>query len=269
MFVGAILGSTLKNIESKVDVNVYFVKSASEDNIQGLIRSVRALPEVSEVAYTSRDQALKEFRDRHQNDELTLAALDELGDNPLGATMSVKAKDPAQYVTIVKYIQNQAGADAQGPQIIDRVNYEQNKGAIDALTRIIAASRKLGLAVIAFFVVVSILITFNTIRLAIYIFREEISVMRLVGASEMYIRGPFVAVGIMYGLVAGVITLLFLWPISYWMGPLTENMGTGLNLYSYYGHNIFQILLIVIGSGLVLGGVSSYLAVRRYLKNTK
>jgi cell division transport system permease protein len=120
--------------------------------------------------------------------------------------------------------------------------------------------------VIIFFIVVSILITFNTIRLAIYVFREEISVMRLVGASEMYIRGPFVMAGLMYGLVSGILTLLILYPVTYYVGPLTFRLGTGINLFDFYVSNFFVLVLVVIGSGLVLGAVSSFLAIRKYLK---
>jgi len=90
--------------------------------------------------------------------------------------------------------------------------------------------------------------------------------MRLVGASEMYIRGPFVTVGLMYGAVAGFITLILLYPMTYYVGPLTFNLGTGLNVFSYYINNFVQMLLIVVGTGLVLGAVSSYLAVKKYLK---
>ena len=128
------------------------------------------------------------------------------------------------------------------------------------------SSRKLGTIVVTFFAIVSILITFNTVRLAIYIFREEIAVMRLVGASEMYIRGPFVTVGLMYGAVAGIITLILLYPMTYYVGPLTFNLGTGLNIFSYYVSNFGQMFMVVVGTGLILGAVSSYLAVKKYLK---
>ncbi len=266
VFVGAVLTSTLKDIQSKVDINVYFTKDASDDGIANLVKLVTALPEVSSVVYTNREDALKQFRDRHQNDQLTLQAIDELGDNPLGGKLSITAKDPSQYETIVKFVNNSNDSSNSANQIVDRVNYEQNKGAIDALTNIIDATKKLGLATIAFFVMVSVLITFNTIRLAIYVFREEISVMQLVGASAMYIRGPFVFAGIMYGVFAGVLTMLLLWPMSYWLGQLSDSLRISINLYQYYMTNLWQLFLIVIGSGLMLGAVSSYLAVRRYLR---
>jgi cell division transport system permease protein len=227
-------------------------------------KALRALPQVAKVDYISSDDALAQFRERHQDDELTLQALDELGTNPLGASFNIKANDPSQYEAIVKFLDD--SKNSQSGSIIDRVNYTKNKEAIDALNRIIVASGRLGSAVIIFFIVVAILITFNTIRLAIYIFREEISVMRLVGASEMYIRGPFLTVGIMYGAVSGVLTLLILYPILYWAGPITESFGTGLNLFSYFLAHFSYIFGVTMGTGVVLGIVSSYLAVRKYLR---
>ncbi len=256
----------MQELRNKVDINVYFTKDASQDNIDQVVKSVKALPEVSDITYTSKDDSLKEFRDRHQNDQLTLQALDELGDNPLGAKMSVRAKDPSQYETIVKFIKTNTTGDSASQQVVDRINYDENKTAINKLSDIIVASRKLGFAAIAFFVFVSVLITFNTIRLAIFIFREEISVMQLVGASAMYIRGPFVTSGVMYGICSGLMTMLILWPISYWLGQLSDSLGVTVNLYQYYLTNWFQLAFILIGSGLILGAVSSYLAVKRYLR---
>ena len=262
LFVGVVLNTTLKDIQSKVDINVYFTKEASQDGIDQIVKSVKALPEVADITYTNKADSLAEFRTRHQNDQLTLQALDELGDNPLGAKMSVRAKDPSQYETIVKFIKNNAGDNGT----VDRINYDENKVAIDKLSEIIVASRKLGFAAIAFFIFVSVLITFNTIRLAIFIFREEISVMQLVGASAMYIRGPFVTSGVMYGVCSGLLSMLVLWPISYWLGLLSETLGVTVNLYQYYQENWFQLAFLLIVSGLILGATSSYLAVKRYLR---
>ncbi len=267
IFIGAMLSSTLKSIESKVDINVYITQTASDTDIASLQKSIKNLPEVATVTLTSREEALTQFRQRHQDDELTLQALDEIGTNPLGASFNIRAKDPSQYETIVKFLDSQkTGVDGSGTGVIERVNYSNNKAAIDALNRIMTSSRKLGTIVVTFFALVSILITFNTIRLAIYIFREEIAVMRLVGASEMYIRGPFVTVGLMYGAVAGIITLILLYPMTYYVGPLTFNLGTGLNVFNYYIGNFGQMFLVVVGTGLILGAVSSYLAVKKYLK---
>ncbi len=263
VFSGVVLSSTLDTIKNKVDINVYFVKTASEDQILAVTKDVQKLQEVAQVEYISRKDAYDRFRARHQEEEATLQALDEIGENPLPASMNIKAKDPAQYDGIVEYLKKKEGSNLD---IIDKINYTKNKQAIDSLSRIITASNKLGLLLVAFFAVVSILITFNTVRLAIYIFREEISVMRLVGASETYIRGPFVTVGVLYGLVSAIVTVLILFPLSHWAGEWTEKLGTGVNLFTYYQHNLAWLILGLVVAGSFLGAVSSFLAIRRYLK---
>ncbi|HYF10128.1 MAG TPA: permease-like cell division protein FtsX [Candidatus Paceibacterota bacterium] len=266
LFVGVVLNASLAELKNKVDINVYFLRSAAEADILAVKRGVEALPEVEKTEYISREQALAEFRERHKDDQLTLQALDELGENPLGAVLNIKAREVSQYEGIAKFLESKNALSPGGTQIVDRINYAQNRLAIERLTRIIEAARTLGLAVIVIFGLISVLITFNTIRLIVFMSREEISVMRLVGASSMYIRGPFVVEGLMYGAIAGAITLLVFWPLTSWLGPVTENFFSGVNVATYYFRNFFQIFLIIMGSGTFLGVVSSYLAVRRYLK---
>lgn len=265
IFMGAVLNASLDELKDKVDVNVYFVTTASEPQIVAIKGALEHLAEVASVTYVSREQALADFQKRHENDQLTLQALDELGDNPLGATLNIKAQQTSQYESIAKFLESNDALGAGGKQIIDKVNYAQNKAAIDRLSRLIDSAETLGFVLTLVLIVISIIISFNTIRLAIYSGREEISVMRLVGASNMYIRGPFVIEGVMYGALAGIITLVLLYPITYWLAPYSEGFFGSINLFSYYLSNFGQMFLVIFGSGIALGALSSYLAVRRYL----
>lgn len=266
IFLSAILNTTLNEIRDKVDINVYFVSSASEGDILALQKTLESLQEVESVSYVSREQALQEFRLRHENDQFTIQALEELGENPLGASLNIKAKDPSQYEGIAQFLDERPLLSTEGNSIIDKVNYFQNREAIDKLSRIINAADRFGFLIALVSIFASVLITFNTIRLAIYISREEISVMRLVGASGAYIRGPFVVVGIIYGAISGIFTLLLFYPVTYWAGTHTENFFIGLNVFNYYINNFGQIFLIIMLSGVVIGALASYLAVRKYLK---
>lgn len=266
MFVGAILNVTLEELRNKVDVNVYFVTTAAEEDILSLKTKIEAMPEVMKVDYISREQTLENFRQKHENDQTTLQALVELGDNPFGAALNIKAKEPSQYESVSNFLNEENILSKDGNRIIDKVNYFENKAAIDKLSRIIDSAERLGLVFSLGLVIVSIIITFNTIRLAIYISREEISVMQLVGASKNYIRGPFVVTGVITGLLSGLITLVVFFPVSYWFGGHTENFFIGLNVFDYYIGNFFQIALIVIGAGVGTGAISSFLAVKKYLK---
>lgn len=267
IFIGATLNTTLNQVRDKVDINVYFVTSASEGSVLSLKKSIEALPEVKSVEYISREQALENFRTRHENDQLTLQALDELNENPLGASLSIRAKETSQYEGIANFLESDAAISSGGNEpIVEKVNFFQNKVAIDRLTRIIDSSEQFGIAIILFLLIASIMITFNTIRLAIYTARDEISVMKLVGAENSYVRGPFVFEGVLYGVVAGVVTLLLFYPLTLWLGPITEGFFNEINIFQYYLDNFGQIFLIIMGTGILLGAVSSYLAVRRYLK---
>ncbi len=266
IFLSALLTFTLNSIKDKVDVSVYFVTSATESQILAVQQKLEQLPQVESVTYTSADQALAAFKARHANDQLTLQALDELGGNPLDASLEIRAQDPSQYEGIVNFLQASPALSASGTSIIDRINYAQNKSVIDRLSSAITATREIGLAVVLVFALASILIAFATIRLAIYTARDEIAVMRLVGASNAYIQGPFIVTGIITGLISSIIVLVLLWPASWYAGSQTAGWLGGFNLASYYGSHFLFILFVLVGSGCLLGAAASVLAIRRYLK---
>lgn len=269
LFSGAVLRSSLDELRNKVDVNVYFITSAKEVDVLNVKQQLERLPEVKEVAYTSREVALENFKNRHANDELTLQALNELEDNPLGAALNIRAKNPGEYESIANFLKGDSALGSSGASLIDSVNYNKNKSAIDKLSKIINFSERAGLALTIILIIVSILITLNTIRLAIYVSREEISVMRLVGAENRYIRGPFIVSGIISGLISSLVTLALFLPATFWpwrVWDVNAQLFLGIDLFQYYIANFAQIFLVIVGSGIFIGAVSSYIAVRRYLK---
>jgi cell division transport system permease protein len=255
VLLSAVLTNTLTSIQNKVDVNVYFTTAAQESEVQSVQSRLQQRPEVAAVTYTSRDEALAQFRQKHIDDTLTLQALDQLGDNPLGASLAVRAKDPTQYASIVQFLQNDTAANS----IIDRINYAQNKIVIDRLTNAIKATQEAGLALVLLFALA-------TVRLAIYSARDEIAVMRLVGASNTYIRGPFVVAGIISGLISGLLALAFFFPLAWYAGHSFTSWLGGFNLFTYYVANFAYIFAVIVGSGFALGAIASFLAVRRYLR---
>jgi len=265
-FSSAILDTSLAELRNKIDINVTFITSAKEEDILNIKHTIETLSEVSQVTYVSREEALTAFKERHASDPSILAALDELGENPLGAVLNVKTIDPSQYASVAEFLESDNVLSSNDVTIIDRINYFQNKAAIDKLIRVISSADRLGLALTLFLAIISVLIAFNTIRLTIYIARDEISVMRLVGASTTYIQGPFVVVGVIYGITAGLLTLLMFLFITYWLGETTENFFVGFNIFSYYLRHFLEIALIIMVSGMLLGALSSVLAIRKYLK---
>ncbi len=261
----AALNFSLNQIKDKVDVTIYFNAGSPEDKILSIKDSLLALPEVQSVAYTSADEALAEFRARHVGDYATIAALNEVNLNPLGAYLDVKAKDLPQYESIAKLLSSGNFLSSDSSSIIDKINYNDNKSIIDKLNSIIGGAERLGLLITLILIIISIIITFNTIRLAIFTSREEIGVMRLVGANNLTIRGPFMVEGIIYGLLSTILTLAIFFPITGWLGANMTGF-LGLNLNDYYTANFFQILVILLLSGAALGIISSFLATRKYLK---
>jgi len=266
VFIQASLSASLNNIESKVDITVYFIPGSLESDIQNVQSSIEKLPEVKEVIYTSQTEALADFKSKHANDYLTLQALDELNANPLGATLQIKAQDLSQYDSIAKYFSGTNNVLSSGAlSIISKIDYNQNKAVINKLNSIINGANKLGLGISLILIFISVLITFNTMRLIIFMSRDEIAVMRLVGAGSKYIQGPFIVSGILVGFSASILTILLFFPVSIWLG---NNMSSflGINLFQYFKSNFFQLFIIMLSSGVLLGGISSALAAMRYLR---
>ncbi len=264
ILLNAILHFSLDRIKDKVDVTIYFNVDAPESKILSLKESLERLPEVEKVSYTSAEEALDLFRERHRGDYPTIAALDEVGENPLGGYLNVKAREVSQYEGIANFLKGDNALVSGTTSIVDKVNYHQNKTVIDRLNNIIGGAQKLGFLVTLILVLISIIITFNTIRLTIFIAKEEIGVMRLVGASKMRVRGPFMVEGAVYGIIATIITLIIFWPTTIYLGQKMSSF-LGLNVYEYYLSNLFQIFGILLSSGVLLGVISSFIAIRKYL----
>ncbi len=262
LLASAFLNSTLSNIEDQVDISVTFTPDAPESDILALKESLTQLPEVTVVEYLSRDQELNAFRERHKDNALIIQSLDEVG-NPFGARLNIKSADPAHYESIAKFLDNQA-SDEGAKDIIDHISFK--KDVVEKLLKVINSSHRVGVALALVLVILSILVTVNTISLAIYTSREEISVMRLVGASDLYVRGPFMMEGVIAGVIGSILAMVLLYPSTVWVRNATTNVYGGINLVAYYVENFGQIFLVLLGSGILLGVIASYLAVRKYVK---
>ena len=264
---GAMLDVTLAEIKDKVDVNVYFTTDAPEAEILSLKESLETLPEVALVEYISRELALENFTKRHANNALIIQSIQEIGDNPLGASLNVKAHDPSQYESIANFLEDETAlGSTDTPAIVEKVNFNQNRLVIERLAELISSTETIGLLIASLFAILAVIVTFNTVRLAIYAAREEISVMRLVGARNNYIRGPFMISGTLYGILAALLVMVLLYPITAYIGNATGTFFGTVNVFDYYADNFFRLLVMTLIAGAGLGILSSYLAVRRYLK---
>jgi cell division transport system permease protein len=124
-----------------------------------------------------------------------------------------------------------------------------------------------GAVIMIVFALLAGLVVFNTIRLAIYANREEIGVMRVVGASNALVRGPFVVEGVLCGAIAAVLALIVSAPVLFAVDPYLNIFIPGMNLFQYFLSHFVLLFVYILLFGVVLGAVSSFVAVRRYLKN--
>ncbi len=267
VFIGLILfGVTTKSaalsIQDKIDISVFFKTNAPEDQILNIQQSLQALPQVQEVAYTSRDQALAIFQSAHASDQTIGQAIAEVGTNPLEASLSIKAKDPGQYQAIATYLNSPDLA-----QYIDKQTYTDNQGIIDRLAKIVRYVDGGGFLMTVILAFLAGLVVFNTIQLAIYSNREEIGIMRVVGASNSLVRGPFVVEGMLCGGIAAVLSLIIIAPILYFVSPYLGVFIPNLNLFQYFYTHIPVLFLYELMFGVLIGGCSSFVAVRKYLRN--
>jgi cell division transport system permease protein len=261
----AVFMHSLTDIEKKVDIKISFNEGTREENIVTLRQKIEALPEVRDVQYISAEEELKIFKERHATDYLTLQALEEVGTNPLGGSLNIKAYNAFQYESIAKFLESNDDDVKQARRYISKINFTDNKLIIDRINTIVTTGQKVGMALVLLMALVAVVVTYNTIRLTIHYSREEIAVMRLVGASRSYVRGPFMVEGILYGFIGAFFTILLFWPITYYLGVKMTPFLT-INLYDYFINHFFVIFPITFLGGIVLGALSSFFAIRKYLR---
>ena len=262
----AVFDYTLEQVKEKVDVRVYFTVDATEAQATEVKARLLGLTDVKSVTYVSKEQALLDFKKKHEGDQLTLQALEELGTNPFGAALSVIAKDTSRYQAIADQLSEGSGFLGEERGVIDKVNYYQIKDSIDKLNSIIGWTNTVGFWLSIVFVLMSCMIVYNTIRLAIFVYRDEIAVMKLVGASNMFIRGPFIVEAILYSITATLITLGLFFPATVWVTKKTVFFFEGLNINAFYVGHFIQLAGILLIFSATLTIISSLLAVRKYLK---
>ncbi len=261
--VNVLAARAVEVLEQKIDVSVYFVPGTSTDVIDQARMYMMSLPQTASVNITEADQVLLEFRERHTEDETVQSALSELGDNPFGAAMAIKAKRVDDYPFLMEALQNPQFASA-----IESKNFEDHAGAIERVRRIAETVRLVGYVLIAIFVLFSVLIIYNAIRVSIFTQKEEIGVMRLVGASNAIVRWPLLLDGLFFALIALIVCAGLLWGVFTAIDPylITFFDGADPHLLDYVRTEGPKILLVEFVALFFLVFVSSWAAVGRYLK---
>ncbi|OGG36723.1 hypothetical protein A2110_00090 [Candidatus Jorgensenbacteria bacterium GWA1_54_12] len=266
VFQGIILfnvfaGSAVAEIKDKVDISVYFKSNVGEDNILNMKKTMEDFEEVKEIEYVSRDEALTAFKERHGDDEVITQTLNELETNPLLASLNIKATDLSEYGSIAAYLNSAALVD-----VVEEVSYAQNELVITRLEKLVNGMNAGVLIFTLFLIFLAIMVTFNTISLAIFSNKDQIGIMRVVGASNQFIRGPYMVEGIIYGTIAAIVGFAIFMPIANAVSPQLATFVPSFNLGAYVAGSALRLFFYQFSAGVVLGITSSIIAIRRYLK---
>ena len=261
MSLNYLASQIVSSLEEKVDVSVYFKNDASEEEISRVKSDLESLGVVKNVEYISKDKALDEFKQRHAGDTLVQDSLAELDENPLQASLNVKADDSSQYASIVTFLEGN-----KFRSLVDKINFYENEQVIARVQAISGGLQNWGFLLTMVLAAIAILVTFNTIRLTIYSQKQEIEIMRLVGGSNWHIKAPYLVEGGMYGALAAAIVAVIFYPVAYFISPKIESLIPGVSLISYFVSNVFQFVPLIFFMGILLGVTSSFVAIRRFLK---
>ncbi len=261
--VNAVTGAASAMVQDKVDISLHFQNDVPEEKILTIKKDLSDLSEIAAVNYISRDQAIADFKARHANEPSILQALDHLSSNPLGAVLEIRARQLDDYPTILAALDR-----PEYNKLITSKDYKDRQLIVEVLSSITERIRQIGGGIIIVFTIIAGLIVFNTVRVAIYTHREEIGMMKLVGATNWFVRLPFVIEGVMYGLSATLITIIVLYPLLGFLQPYINGLlsGSDWQLLGYFNQHaifIFGCELLAIS---LLNVLSALIATRRYLR---
>jgi cell division transport system permease protein len=261
--LNAVSGKIVDSVKERVDVSVFFKPEVQQAQIDNFREKVKQLPEVKEVKFISKETALENFRILHKDDPKINDALKELEKNPMVDTVVVKASNIEDYNKILDFIKLDSNQE-----IIKYQNFTDHQKIIDSINSISNKIKKISLAITGIFVLIAILIVFNAIRVMLYTYKEEITVMRLVGASAWFIRLPFLLESVLYSIFATGLAFLLLYAIFGALGPSLAAFFSSynFNLIQYYNEHFLVIFFSQLGAVVFLNIVSSGIAIRRYLK---
>lgn len=249
-------------LREKVDISIYFRQTVSEQTIGQIQKQLELLPEVKSVAFVPPVLARERFIELHRDEPLLIESVEQfsLEENPFPASFAVRVNDLSHYPKIINIF-----SDEKFNPFVKKIT--DKRDVVDRLERITGGIKNLGLSMTAVFGMVTLIVLFNTIRLTIHSRREEIEIMRLVGASNGFIRGPFIVEGVFYGAAGAFLTALLLFPLLWFLSPKISNFfEVGFASFTFWGSSFWQLFALQMFSGVILGAISSILVVRKYLR---
>lgn len=262
----ATFSNTIKQITDKINISIYLKDNVTEAQTKTFVEGLKSLPNAEKVTYLSKSAALENYKEQNKDNTQLLAAINET-DNPLPATIQVKPRELNKLYEIRNYADLPENKKLQSDPMSDSGDRRQ---AIDKITHATNIMTRIGLGAVIVFAFISMLIIFNTIQMAIFNRREELQIMRLLGASTSYIRGPFVVETIIYGLLSAIISILLINAVFVTASGSLQATSFGLLDISYaqefFSRHYWQLLLMQLVLGIIIGAGSSTIATHRYLK---
>jgi len=260
-----VLGSsTISAVKNKIDVNLYLKTDAAEDRILALKAKVSQLEAIRQVDYISKQAAAETFREKNKNRPEILQTLIELGKNPLSPSLVIKPKDVNNYNELI------ASLNKIDDDIIESRDFEDYQTVLVKTNNITQKASQVGLTVSLLFILITVLVVYNTARVAIYTHRREIGIMKLVGASTWFIRAPHLISGIIYAFLGVAIIIVILYPFLGLIQPYLSSFFYGLdfevNILSYYNNNFFTIFGLEFLAAALVNLLASLIAVGKYSK---
>ncbi len=264
----ATFSNTIQQITDKINISVYLKDDITTSQRTELMDQLKTLPNVKDVRYVSKADALTKYRSDNAGNQSLLQAVSETG-NPLPASLSIDPVDPGQIQSIKDFLDKPTNKIYQDPQAGTSYSGDR-KAAIDKIAHATNVLQRVGVIAVLVFAVISVLIIFNTIQMAIFNRRDELTIMRLLGATTWYIRGPFVVESIMYGVIAAVASIVIVNSVFITASSALQASSLGLLDIEYSGRyfhmHFWKLLGLQLSIGVVIGAVSSVIATRRYLK---
>ncbi len=262
-FFQGITSYLTSQIQDKIDITAYFKDGTQEEDILNVKDEIMKMsPNIKNVKYISKDQALAFFGETHKDNPVLAKALQEVGGNPFLPSLNITTNgDPLQYASVANILQT-----SDFSKLIDKVDFSQKKDTIEKVYSITSNINMFGILLGIALIIVAILVVFNTIKLAIENSKDEISTMRIVGASDWFIRGPFVIQGIIYGFAAFSICILISAASAYFLSSKMDVILPGFNIFEYFLANLWIFVLIQLGFGIGVGIISSFIVVKKYLE---
>ena len=253
----------VETIQNKIDITAYFKDTASEKSILDVKSSIEKIsPDIKNVQYVSKEVALDQFTKKHEGSIVLANALKEVGDNPFLPSLNITTNgNPNLYEEISTMLKNY-----QFDSIIAKVDFSQKKDTIEKVFSITSSINTIGLTIGIILALITILIVFNTIKMIIDRSSEEMSTMRMVGASDWFVRSPFIIEGGIFGFIACGISFIITLIAIYFLSGRLESLMPGFNMVQYFISHFFIIILIQLLSGVGLGVIFSFIAVKKYLK---